>query len=77
MCIRDRINSTQVVVESYSENKQATPGYANIIMKNSGVTLLSSKTVYNILKNTDLRLDSIVKTDKISEQEDNNSKVTC
>jgi hypothetical protein len=43
-------------------------------MKNSGVTLLNPKTVFNILSNTDLRLDSVVQTSEIDETENANSK---
>ena len=68
------INITQVTVESYSDSNLVIPYSASIIMKNSGVVMLSAKTVFNIIKHTTLRLDSIVKTTQILAQEDNNSK---
>ena len=68
------IDITQVTVESYAESSFDTPAYAIIYMKNSGVTLLNPKTVFNILSNTDLRLDSVVQTSEIDEAENTNSK---
>ena len=68
------INITQVTVESYSDSNLLTPYYAKIIMKNSGVVMQSAKTVFNIIKHTTLRLDSIVKTSEILAEENNNSK---
>ena len=68
------INITQVTVESYSDLEFVTPDYANIIMKNSGVIKLSTKTIFNIIKHTTLRFDNITNSGEISIQEENNSK---
>ena len=68
------INITMVTVESYAESEEDIPNYANLIIKNADVTKLTSKTVFNILKNIDLRLSSILKTDQILAEETNNSK---
>lgn len=68
------INITQVTVESYSETDSSTSIYANLIMRNSGVTFFNSRTVFNILKHSTLRLSSIVRTSEISVAEDSNSK---
>jgi len=67
------INMTEVIVESYSDSITQTPGYAYVSMRNSGIVMLTSKTVFNIIKHNTLRLDSIVKTSEIEEYEDTNS----
>ena len=68
------INITMVTVESYAESEGDIPSYANLTLKNADVTKLTSKTVFNILKNIDLRLSSILKTDQILAEEENNGK---
>ena len=68
------INITMVTVETYTESGNSTPNYATLLIKDAGVTKLTSKTVFNILKDTDLRLNSILKTDQISVEESQNGK---
>ena len=63
-----------VTVETYAESENSTPNYATLLIKDAGVTKLTSKTVFNILKDTDLRLSSILKTDQISIEESQNGK---
>ena len=68
------VNITMVTVETYTESKNVIPSYATLTIKESGVTKLTQKTVFNILKNTDLRLSSILKIDEILTEEASNGK---
>ena len=65
---------TQVVVQTYSEIGSVLPGYANIYIKDIGVRIMSSQTLFNILKNSTLMLDSVLNTDLMELQELNNGK---
>ena len=63
------INITQVTVETYSDSGTGIPGYANITIKDQDVVLITSKSVFNIMKHSSLRLMSILKQDEMEETE--------
>ena len=63
------INTTQVTVETYSESGIGTPGYANITIKDQDVVLLTSKSVFNIMKHSTLRLLTTLNQDDMEETE--------
>ena len=63
------INITQVTVETYSASGTGIPGYANITIKDQDVVLITSKSVFNIMKHSSLRLMSILKQDEMEETE--------
>ena len=65
---------TQVVVQSYSDVESVTPQSASIYIKTSDVSLTNTKTLFTILKDTNLRLASILKTDQMATDEISNSK---
>ena len=54
------INTTLVNIQSYSSSNSSKPQKAIIMMKDGNTTLLSPFTQFNIIKNTDLRLDSAI-----------------
>ena len=63
------INMTQVTVETYSALGINTPGWANITIKREGVNMITSKSVFNIMKHNTLRLDSILNKDQMTDLE--------
>jgi hypothetical protein len=62
---------TQVTVETYSVFGANTPEYSSLIIKNTGVNMITGKTVFNIMKHNTLRFDDIINRDLISEGEYN------
>jgi len=63
------INMTQVTVETYSALDINMPGWANITIKREGVNMITSKSVFNIMKHNTLRLDSILNKDQMTDLE--------
>lgn len=62
------INVTHVNIETYSEDDEE-PDWANITIVNEGVTLLASKTLFNILSDTSLRLKEVISSGGLTEKE--------
>ena len=60
---------TQVTVETYSALDINMPGWANITIKREGVNMITSKSVFNIMKHNTLRLDSILNKDQMTDLE--------
>ena len=54
------INMTQLTIASYSEISTITPSYADIIVKDDGVTMITSKSLFVVLKHNTLRLSDIL-----------------
>jgi hypothetical protein len=63
------INITQVNVETYSTTNIGVIGRADILIKMRDVVMLTSKTVFNIMKHTTLLLDENLPQDQIPADE--------
>ena len=49
-----------VIFKSYTSSNSSSPGKATLMMKDTNITKLSSQTVFSIIKNTDLRVSTII-----------------
>ena len=54
------INTTQIKFRSYSSSSSSIPQKTTLMMRDKNVTLFSSLTLFNIMKNSDLRLDAAI-----------------
>ena len=67
------VNVTQVTIDTYSEDEDDTLSYADIIIKDQDVVMITAKSVFNIMKHTTLRLMTVLNQAEMASGEYNTS----